>query len=140
MSRRTERVGSAIKQELATVILHELDDPRLEGLLPSINRVKVSEDLATADVYVVMMGSEGKQNAGLAALKHAGGMMRSKVASALNTRTTPFLRFHLDNAYREEMKVLDLIRQAEQEFTPGEDASDEPSGALGEADRVEEQE
>ena len=97
------------------MIQRELDDPRLEGLLPSVNRVKVADDLATADVYMVMMGTPGKQSAGLAALRHAAGKMRGGLGKALATRTVPLLRFHLDEAYRKEMEVLDLIRQAERE-------------------------
>ena len=115
MSRRTERVGSAIRQEVMEVIQRQLDDPRLDGTLPSVTRVKVAEDLSTADVYCVLMGTPGKQTAGLAALKHAAGMMRGQVGRALSTRTVPLLRFHLDEAYRKEMEVLDLINKAERE-------------------------
>jgi len=59
------------------IIMRELDDPRLTGL-PSITRVKVSEDLSTADVFVTVMGTTGKQAAALIALKHSAGMMRSR--------------------------------------------------------------
>ena len=127
MSRRTEKVASVIRQEVATAILRDLDDPRLGGLLPSVTRVKVAEDLSTADVYVAMMGTPGKQSAGLAALKHAAGLMRSKVGEALATRTVPYLRFQLDEAYRKEIEVLELIRKAEQELA----ADAGPAGAGG---------
>ena len=115
MSRRTEKVASAIRQEVADVIMRELNDPRLDGLMPSVSRVKVAEDLSTADVYMVLMGPEGKQSAGMAALKHAAGRMRSRVGKALSTRTVPYLRFQLDEAYRKEMEILDLIRKAGEE-------------------------
>ncbi len=115
MSRRTERVGSAIRQEIMEVVQRDLDDPRLEGTLPSITRIKVAEDLGTADVYLVFMGSPGKQSAALAAMKHARGLLRSRVGKALATRTIPLLRFHIDEAYHKEMEVLDLIRKAERE-------------------------
>lgn len=120
MSRRTERVASAIRQEVAQLIMRELDDPRLEGVLPSVTRVKVSDDYSVADVYVVLMGSAGRQTAALAALQHAAGMMRSRLGKILTMRTIPFLRFELDEAYRKEMEVLDLIRKAEAEFGPKE--------------------
>ena len=58
MSRRTEMLGSTIQQELAEIILRELNDPRLTGM-PSITRVKVSPDLSIADVYVTIMGTPG---------------------------------------------------------------------------------
>lgn len=121
MSRRTERVASVIRQEVSQVIMRELDDPRLQGALPSVSRVKVSDDLSVADVYVVLMGSQGKQAAALAALRHAAGMMRSRVGKALATRTVPLLRFELDEAYRKEMEVLELIRKAKAELPEGQD-------------------
>lgn len=119
MSRRTERVASAIRQEVSQIIMRELGDPRLEGVLPSISRVKVSPDMSVADIYVVLMGSEGRQTAALAALRHAAGLMRGKLGKALSMRTVPYLRFQIDEAYRKEMEVLDLIRKAEREHEPG---------------------
>ena len=129
MSRRTERIGSAIRQEVMEVIQRELVDPRLEGTLPSVSRVKVSEDLSTADVYMVLMGSPGKQTSALNALRHAAGLMRTRVGKALATRTIPYLRFELDEAYRKEMEVLNLIRQAEREFAPAQEADPAPEKA-----------
>jgi ribosome-binding factor A len=134
MSRRTERVGSAIRQEVMEVIQRELHDPRLDGLLPSVNRVKVAEDLSTADVYMVMMGTPGKQTAGLAALRHAAGMIRGRLGKALSTRTVPYLRFHQDEAYRKEIEVLELIRKAEDEFSDREPEAGAAGSAEGETD------
>jgi len=64
MSRRTDRLGSMIQQELMEIIMRELNDPRLTGM-PSITRVKVSEDLSMADVYITSMGTAGQQTAAL---------------------------------------------------------------------------
>ncbi len=136
MSRRTEKIGSAIRQEVSQVIMRHLNDPRLDGTLPSVTRVKVADDLSVADIYVVFMGSEGKQAAALAALRHAAGLMRTHVAKALTTRTVPFLRFDIDEAYRKEMQVLDLIRKAEMERAGAESAAgvEESGGSETEAE------
>ena len=114
MSRRTERVGAEIKRELGTIILHELVDPRLEGL-PSITRVKVAEDLSTADVFFTAMGSEGKQSAALAALKHSAGHLRSRLTKSMVIRQVPLLKFHLDEALKKELAVLELLEKVRQE-------------------------
>lgn len=115
MSRRTERVGSVIRHEVAQAILRDLSDPRLDGVMSSVNRVKVAEDLSTADVYMILMGSPGKHSAAMAALQHAAGLIRTRLGKALATRTVPLLRFHVDEAYRRELEVLELIHQAEVE-------------------------
>ncbi|MGN6504206.1 MAG: 30S ribosome-binding factor RbfA [Tepidisphaeraceae bacterium] len=111
MSRRTEMIASTLKQELMGIIMHQLNDPRLEGF-PSITRIKVASDLSTADVFVTIMGTEGKQTAALNALKHSAGMMRQKLQKSLPMRTIPFLKFHLDEALRKEIQVLELIDKA----------------------------
>ena len=114
MSRRTEMLGSTIQKELALVIMRELSDPRLVGM-PSITRVKVSPDLSIADVYVTIMGTEGQQNAALNALKHSAGMMRTKLTKVLSLRQAPYLKFHIDEALKKEIAVLDLLRKVREE-------------------------
>ncbi len=107
-------LGSTIQRELATMIMRDLQDPRLTGF-PSITRVKVSDDLSIADVFVTVMGTEGQQTAALNALKHSAGMMRTKLTKALTLRQAPFIRFHIDEDLKREIAVLDLIRKANQE-------------------------
>jgi ribosome-binding factor A len=114
MSRRTERVASTIRQELALIIMRELNDPRLTGL-PSITRVKVSPDLSVADVFVTIMGTAGQQSAALNALRHSAGMMRAKLTQSIALRQAPFLKFHYDENLKKELAVLDLLRKVELE-------------------------
>lgn len=114
VSRRTEMLGSTIRRELAVMILRDLSDARLNGL-PTITRVKVSPDLSVADVFVTVMGSEGQQTAALNALRHSGGLMRSKLASSLTLRVAPFLKFHLDEQLKKELGVLEALKRIEDE-------------------------
>jgi ribosome-binding factor A len=114
MSRRTERLGSTIQQELAQIIMRELNDPRLMGM-PSITRVKVSPDLSVADVYVTIMGTPGQQNTALNALRHSAGLMRTKLTKILSLRVTPFLKFHMDEDLKKELTVLNLLEQVARE-------------------------
>lgn len=96
------------------MILRDLSDPRLTGL-PSITRVKVSEDLSVADVYITVMGTPGHQRAALNALRHSAGMMRTKLTKALSIRQTPFINFHLDEAAKKEIEVLELLHKISEE-------------------------
>jgi ribosome-binding factor A len=131
MSRRTERIASFIQQELAMIIMRELDDPRLTGL-PSITRVKVSEDISVADVYVTVMGTEGKQTAALNALKHSAGMMRSRLAEMMELRQVPYLKFHIDENLKKEREVLDILRKIEQEREGNVQNPDEQAKGMSE--------
>src|SRR5690348_17709039 len=116
MSRRTERLASTIQQELATIIMRELHDPRLEHtIMPSITRVKVSEDLSIADVFVTIMGTPGQQTAALNALKHSAGMMRTRLTKALTIRVAPYIKFHIDEQLKKELNVLSLLEKVTKE-------------------------
>jgi ribosome-binding factor A len=111
------------------MIQRELNDPRLTGL-PSITRVKVAEDLSVADVYVTVMGSPGHQLAALNALRHSAGLMRSLLSKALSIRQTPFLKFHIDEAAKKEIEVLELLHKISEENAQKEaagQAQDEPA-------------
>ena len=114
MSRRAERVASIIQQELAMIIMREISDPRLTGM-PSITRVKLSDDLSIADVFVTIMGTSGQQNAAINALRHSAGMMRTKLTKVLTLRVAPFIKFHFDENLKRELEVLDLLRKVSQE-------------------------
>jgi ribosome-binding factor A len=112
-------LASVIQRELMAIIQRELSDPRIVGM-PSITRVKVSDDLAFADVYVTIMGTEGQRSAALNALKHSAGMMRTKLTKSLTLRVAPFIRFQFDHDLAKEMVVLDLLRKAADESAEAE--------------------
>lgn len=107
-------LGSTIRKELMGIIMRELTDPRLTGM-PSITRVKVSEDLEFADVYVTVMGTPGQQNAALNALKHASGRMRTRLTKDLSLRLAPYLRFQIDEGLKKELEVMDLLEKVRRE-------------------------
>src|SRR3954466_11319376 len=114
MSRRTERLGSVIQQELANMILRDLNDPRVLPLT-SVTRVKVSDDYSTADVFITVMGTPGQQSAALNALKHSAGMMRTRLTKDLSLRQAPFLKFQLDEDLKKELAVMELLDQVARE-------------------------
>ena len=85
------------------MIQRDLNDPRLLPMT-SVTRVKVSEDLSIAEVYVTVMGTPGQQTAALNALKHSAGMMRTRLTKDLSLRQAPFLKFHLDEDLKKAAK------------------------------------
>lgn len=114
MSRRTERLASIIQHEVMSIIQRELNDPRLGGL-PSITRVKVTDDMGTADIFVTVMGTPGHQEAALNALRHSAGLMRTRLTKALNIRQCPFLKFHYDDKLKKELEVMELLDRVAKE-------------------------
>jgi len=96
------------------IIQHELSDPRLQGL-PTITRVRITEDLSIADVYITVMGTAGQQRAALNALKHSAGLMRTRLTRELTLRQAPFLNFHMDEDLKKELELLELLDKVSKE-------------------------
>jgi ribosome-binding factor A len=105
MSRRTERVNELIREELSELILHELRDPRLDGLM-SITRVEVSPDLYNARVHVSVMSETADQAEAIKALNTAAGYLHKELVHRLEMRRVPFLTFQLDKSIEEGAAIL----------------------------------
>ncbi|MFQ5963130.1 MAG: 30S ribosome-binding factor RbfA [Candidatus Scalinduaceae bacterium] len=110
MTRRIERVGEIIKQEVSKIILYKLNDPRIN--LVTVTKVKPSPDLRTAKIYVTMSGNESEQNRTLDILKRAKGYIQSEITLRLKMRFTPSLSFYLDDTERKSSHILKLIEKA----------------------------
>jgi ribosome-binding factor A len=105
MSRRTERVNELIREELSELILRELRDPRLDGLI-SITRVEVSPDLYNARVHVSVMSETADQSEAIKALNAAAGYLHKELVHRLEMRRVPFLTFQLDKSIEEGAAIL----------------------------------
>jgi ribosome-binding factor A len=114
MSRRIERVNELIRHELSDLLLRELRDPRLDGLI-SITRVEVSPDLYNARVSVSVMSETASPADALKALNAAAGFLHKELVHRLDMRRVPFLTFQLDKSIEEGAAVLahidEVIRQ-----------------------------
>ena len=96
------------------IIMRQLNDPRLTGM-PSITRVKVSDDLSVADVFITVMGTPGQQTAALNALKHSAGLMRTRLTKQLTLRVAPFLKFHIDEDLKKELALQEVLQKVADE-------------------------
>jgi len=126
-SSRLDRISDLLKQELALMIQTELRDPRL-GMV-SVLAVKVSRDLAHADVFITVLGAEPAE--AVAALNKASGMLRSLLAKNVNLRATPRLRFIFDESVERGRRISALIDEAVAQDALHEDAdAQDPASAL----------
>jgi ribosome-binding factor A len=112
-SRRTQRIAEAIREVVASSILFEVADPRVRGV--TVLSASVSPDLRHAKVHVSIMGSETERKLALRGLEHAAGFLQAKVAARLQTKTTPHLSFHLDEAVRKTIELTRLIEETREQ-------------------------
>jgi ribosome-binding factor A len=118
---RSVRIADRIKRELSLLFLHEIEDPRLEGV--SVTYVKVDRELAFADIYVSAFEGEERADEILAALDHAKGYLRSELAHSIShLRTFPQLRFQWDLVPERADRIDQLIAEIDEEEAGEENA------------------
>ena len=121
---RELRVADFLRDELAQIISQEMRDPRVT--LVTLREVRVSRDLAYADVYVSSVRTEDEETRRtlIAALNGAAGYLRTAIARRSTMRTTPRLRFHYDELAARGAALDALIDRAvrsdRQAHEPGE--------------------
>ena len=91
---RLQRIADRIRQELSEMLIHEISDPRLKQIY--LTDVKVDRELAYADVYVSAVEGVSRSAEVLAGLESAAGFIRRNLASRVELRAFPRLRFHWD--------------------------------------------
>ena len=112
---RQEKLGELIAVELSDLLRTRVKDPRVG--FASVTHVEVSGDLRHAKIFVSVLGTEEEQAATIQALKHATGFLRHELAGRLVLRYMPELVFKLDTSIEQGARILELIRQLENEQT-----------------------
>jgi ribosome-binding factor A len=106
-SRRVLKIAEAIREVVSMSILTELKDPRVRDV--TVTYVEVSPDLQHARVHVSVMGSESQQQLSLRGLQNAAGFLQHKVATRIDTRYTPRLKFALDRGVKNSIEVARIL-------------------------------
>ena len=103
------------------MLIREISDPRLEQVY--VTDVRVDRELAFADIYVSAVEGAERSEEVLAGLKSASGFIRRALASRIDLRSFPRLRFHWDptpeNADHIE-KILLQLRDKDSKESPSE--------------------
>jgi ribosome-binding factor A len=125
---RQARVGEMIKRDLAEILQKEITDPRLA--LVSITGVDVAQDFSIAKVFISAIGDESEKMAALKALQGAAGFLRGRLGHMLDLRTVPKLAFRYDAGVERGVRMFELLRDEERNFTanPTGDAEEKPEG------------
>ena len=104
---RKERLDELLLRELSSIIIYELDDPRLHDV--AVNRVDVARDLRTARVYITPLDEEMDVREIQRALDSAQGHLRSEIASRVQLRRVPEFYFKIGKSYQQAQRVEDIL-------------------------------
>ena len=91
---RLQRIADRIRQELSELLIREISDPRLQQIF--VTDVRIDRELAFADIYVSAIEGASRSADVLAGLESASGFLRRTLASRVELRAFPRLRFHWD--------------------------------------------
>lgn len=122
MTRRTERLGEEIREEVAQLIAGELKDPRI-GFV-TVTRVDLGPDLRQARIFVGVLGTEKQRQTSLAGLTQAAGYMRRALGQRLRLRHTPELFFQYDEGLDASDRVARLLEEIHEADAAGGTGSD----------------
>ena len=108
MADRNARIQSIIAKNVTEIIQFELKNPHL-GFV-SIPEVRVSKDFSYAKIYVSFIKDEDAKE-GMEVLEHSKGFIRSSLAKKMDTRRCPELSFVLDDGYKREERITELLNK-----------------------------
>ncbi len=106
---RLGRIDEQYRKELSQIIGYELKNPSITGLI-SVTKVKVTNDLKYAKVYVSILNPKNRKET-LTGLKKASGFIRSELAKRVNLRNTPELIFELDDSLEYGAKIDTILKE-----------------------------
>lgn len=106
---RLGRIEEEYKKELSQIIGYELKNPNITGLI-SVTKVKVTNDLKYAKVYVSILNSKNIKET-LAGLKKSSGFIKSELAKRVNLRNTPELIIELDDSLEYGARIDTILKE-----------------------------
>lgn len=124
---RNARVSSQMQKELASILLRDVDDPRL-GFV-TVNEVVLSKDLAVAKIFVTVLNvnhgdtdsdatvtpkeyaEQLKKNC-IRRLNELAPFIRHELAKRMRLRHISELRFFYDDSFDTGMRVAELLSES----------------------------
>ncbi|MGL4483899.1 MAG: 30S ribosome-binding factor RbfA [Anaerovoracaceae bacterium] len=114
---RADRIGEEIKRIISEMLIHEIRDPRVSGMV-SVNAVDVSPDGRNATVFLSRFSeteSDEKKEEQKAELikgmENAKGLIKKEISRQMRMRYMPELRFKIDESFEYGMHISNLIKK-----------------------------
>ena len=116
--RRPDRVGEAVREEVAAFLSRDVKDPRITALV-TVTAVEMTRDLRHANVFVSVMASDAERESTFEGLKSLAHHLRSRVGRALRLQFAPEIVFKLDQSVARAARIETLLASLK---TPPDDA------------------
>jgi len=129
---RRERLAEAMRQVLSEIVLTDMKDPRLAGVV--ISAVELSGDLKQARAFYSLLGDEERERQVADAFTQARGFLRHEVGRRLRIHNAPELEFRRDKGFERAdrlQRIFDEIAGGRAaEAAKEDDAASHPSSGV----------
>lgn len=112
---RTGRLGEEIRKLVSDLLIRELKDPRLSGLV-SVSAVDVTGDYSLATLYITVLGDTKEQVASLEkkeevleAFRSSKGLIRREIGRQIKLHHVPDLLFKIDSSLEYGRHISQII-------------------------------
>lgn len=112
MSIKIERLNHAIQEEISMILMREVKDENIKFV--TITGVDTTNDLSFSKVYYTVL-DKNKLNETKEALDKASSFIRTKLASRIEVRHTPELKFIYDTSIAYGEHIDELIEKIKEE-------------------------
>jgi ribosome-binding factor A len=108
-TQRQLRVGELIRHKIAEMLVRgEIHDDTLAAHVITVPEVRLSTDLRLATVFIMPLGGEDAKPV-IEALDRHRRYLRGEIATAVNLKFAPDLRFRLDESFDEATRIDRLL-------------------------------
>jgi ribosome-binding factor A len=118
-----KRINDRFKEVLSLILINKLEDPRLADV--SVTDVKVDRELDFANIYVSSLAGSKHSKEVLEALNHARGYLKHELASEIDLRVMPKLRFFWDPTPERADRINTLLAQIRGDIPMEEEPKEE---------------
>ena len=112
MSIKIERLNHVIQEEISMILMKEVKDDNIKFV--TITGVETTNDLSFSKVYYTVLNKD-KINDTKEALEKASSFIRTKLASRIEIRHTPELKFIYDTSIAYGEHIDELINKIKEE-------------------------
>jgi len=109
MSNRIPIVAQQIKQIISEIVFKQVKDPRV-GFV-TVSRVKLSNDLREALVFISVLGTEKQKQDTMKALKRATGFIQYNLGREMSLKFTPHIKFKYDSSLDHAFHIDEVIKE-----------------------------
>jgi ribosome-binding factor A len=124
---RRARIAEAMREVLSEILLTEVKDPRLAGVV--ISAVDLSGDLKLARAFFSVIGDQERERQAADGLLQARGFLRRESARRMRMHNPPDLEFKRDKGFERADRIARVLDEIHETGVSEETTGDRGSGS-----------